>query len=143
MVLKDRRGPADPVPVDLRSDRGEIILGWLTKLTLVLSVLGLVAFDGISLVQARFQAADRAQQAAGAAARAYGSSPDVQKAYEAALLEVAASGDTIAPTEFAIAPDGAVTVTVRRTAPTLVVEKVGPLRPYAEVASSATARRPR
>src|SRR5438552_3888444 len=52
-------------------DRGDIVLGWLTKLIVVLGVLGLLGFDAISLVQSRFQASDRATTAASAAADSY------------------------------------------------------------------------
>ena len=49
-----------------RGDRGDIVLGWLTKLAVVLGVLGVIAFDGIAVVQAHFQASDRATTAASA-----------------------------------------------------------------------------
>jgi len=43
------------------SDRGDIVLGWLTKLVVTLSLLGVVGFDLISLASARFQGEDHAQ----------------------------------------------------------------------------------
>ncbi len=130
MDLKDRAGTADLLCM---GDRGDIVLGWLTKLVVTLAVLGVIGFDLISLGAARFQAEDHAQAAARAANASYRSTPDLQKAYDAALAEVAQHGDTIDPQTFTVGPDGTVTLTLRRTAPTMLVEKIGPARQWAEV----------
>ena len=79
------------------------MLGWFTKLVLVLGVLGLLGFDGISLLRTDFSAADQASTAASAAADAYKNSHDVQLSYNAALAAVAGNGDTIETTTFAVA----------------------------------------
>src|SRR4051794_973027 len=42
----------------VQGDRGDVVLGWLTKLAVVLGLFGLIAFDGIAVVQAHFQASD-------------------------------------------------------------------------------------
>ena len=128
----------------VRGDRGDIVLGWLTKLVVVLAVLGVVAFDLVALGVGRLQAEDRAAAAARAAVSSWSSSKDVQAAYEAALARVAEDGgaleDTIDPGSFRVDPDGAVTLTLRHTATTLVVEKVGPARPWATSSVTTTAR---
>lgn len=121
------------------SDRGDIVLGWLTKLVVVLAVLGVIGFDLISLGTARFQAEDHAQTAVRAASSSYASGRDLQQAYDAALAEVVEHGDTIDPQTFTIGPDGTVTLTLHRTAPTMLVEKVPPLREWAEVARTVSA----
>lgn len=121
-------------------DRGDIVLGWLTKLVVTLSVLGVIGFDLVSLGAARFQAEDHAQAAARAASAEYKSTKDVQKAYDAAFAEVAQHGDTIDAPTFAVGPDGAVTLTLRRTAPTMLVEKIGPARQWAEVDVTLSAK---
>jgi hypothetical protein len=123
------------------SDRGGIVLGWLTKLIVVLSITGLVGFDLVSLGASRLQAEDHAQTAARTAAEAYSGPKDLQAAYEAALAEVVADGDTIDPQTFGFAPDGTVTLTLHRTAPTLLVHKVSALRDYTEVQRTVTRRR--
>ena len=56
--------------------------------------------DGVSLAEARFQAADRANTAASAAADSYRATKDVQKAFNAAYDTVGA-GDTIETKTFA------------------------------------------
>lgn len=124
----------------LQGDRGDIVLGWLTRLTVTLAVLGVLLFDGVSLVAARFQAADAAGLAARAAAEEYRASRDVQRAYDAAYAEVADEGDSVGTTDFAVAADGTVSLTVTRVASTLVVEKVGPLRRYADATATGSGR---
>ena len=138
MALKPQPGGADNCRVTRpHGDRGDIVLGWLTKLTVTLAVLGLLGFDAIALGAGRLQAEDRGNAAARAAVTAYSAERDVQRAYEAALasLEDPVS-DTIDPQSFSVAPDGTVTLTLRHTASTLVLEKVEPVRDWA--VSSAT-----
>ena len=125
----------------MTDDRGDIILGWLTKLVLVLAVLGILGFDAVSLVQARFQATDRATTAASAAAAEYATSKDVQKAYNAAFATTV-DNDTIETDTFAVAADGTVTLRLHREATTLVVSRIPPLRKYAEAVGEGTARPP-
>ena len=139
MHLKPGPPHADQNLMEL-GDRGDIVLGWLTKLMATLAVLGVLGFDAISLVSTRFQAEDHAQTAARTAAETYRSSKNLQAAYDAAVAEVARHGDTIEPTTFTVAPDGAVTLTLRRTASTMLVEKVGPLRDWALVETTVTGR---
>ncbi len=119
-------------------DRGDIVLGWLTRLALTLAVLGLVVFDGVALVAATFQTEDAATSAARAAAESFRSSHDVQKAYDAAYAEVADSGDSVGTKDFRVAADGRVTLSVTRTAHTLVLRKIGPLEHFATRTATAS-----
>lgn len=124
-------------------DRGDIVLGWLTRITVVLALLGVVGFDLVSMGAGRLQAEDDAQSAARAAVTSYKADQDLQRAYEAALAHVAktgAAGSTIAPEGFSVAPDGAVTLTLQHTSPTLVVEKVAPIRSWATASATVTGR---
>jgi hypothetical protein len=143
--LKPPPDRADTLHVDRSShlpagDRGDIVLGWLTRLTVVLALVGLVGFDLVALGVGRLKAEDRAQEAARAAVQSWQQGKDVQKAYEAALASTERLEDTIAPTSFTIAPDGAVTLTVEHTAATLLVEKVGPIRDWATSRATVTGR---
>lgn len=124
-----------------RSDRGDIVLGWLTRLVVLLGLLGLLGFDGISLAQARFQAADRATTAAAAAADDYKVNHDLQKAYNAALATVG-TGDTIETSTFAVTPDGTVTLRLHHEATTLLVGRIGPLARYAQATAAGRGRPP-
>jgi hypothetical protein len=123
------------------SDRGGIVLGWLTKLIVVLSLVGLIGFDLISLGTTRLQAEDHAQAAARAAVEAYSGPNTLQAAYDAALAEVVADGDSIEAQSFSFAADGTVTLTLHRTAQTLLVRKISALREHAEVSRTVTHRR--
>ena len=78
--------------MDLSGDRGDIVLGWLTKLTVALAVVGLVGFDAVALGATRFQAEDHAQTAARVAVESWATDKNLQKAYDAALAAVAADG---------------------------------------------------
>jgi Tfp pilus assembly protein PilV len=120
-----------------RGDRGNIVLGWLSKLVVVLGLLGLVGFDGISLVQSRFQAADRATTAASAAADDYKSNHDLQKAYNAAFATVGGD-DTIETKTFAVAADGTVTLRLHHEATTLLVRHIGPLKHWDNAVETGT-----
>jgi len=122
-----------------RGDRGDIVLGWLTKLVVVLGLLGLVGFDGVALGQARFQAADRASTAAAAAAEDYKTSHDLQKAYNAAFATVS-DGDTIETSTFAVTRDGAVTLRLHHQAATLLVSRIGAVKGWADAVGTGTGR---
>lgn len=146
VVLKPGGAAADNLHVERiehagPADRGDIVLGWLTRLTVGLAALGLIGFDVIALGMGRFTVEDTAQQAGRAAVRAYADTSDLQRAYEAALAEADSAQETIAPTSFSIAPDGAVTLTVDRTSPTMVIEKVPQIRSWATSSATTTVRR--
>lgn len=144
-MLKPGRPGADTLVVDRIAqagapDRGDIVLGWLTRLVVVLGVVGVLGFDAVALGVGRLTAEDRAQQAARAAVQAWAQTPDVQAAYRAAVAEVDPVEDSIPPGGFAMAPDGAVTLTLEHTSTTLVLEKVAPLRTWATSRTTVTGR---
>jgi len=118
-----------------QDDTGAIVLGWLTKLVVVLGVLGLLSFDGIALVRTDFSAADQAGTAASAAADAYKSSHDVQVSYDAALADVAADGDSIETRTFVVGPTGSISLVLHRTAATLWMKDIGPLKGWTDVSA--------
>jgi Tfp pilus assembly protein PilX len=145
VVLKPARPRADIFDVERAAyagppDRGDIVLGWLTRLTVVLALLGVVGFDVVALGVGRLTAEDRAQEAARAAVRTYSATAEVQRAYEAALAEADALEDSIDPTGFTVGPDGAVTLTLQHTSATLLLEKIGPVRDWATSRTTVTAR---
>ena len=120
-------------------DRGDIVLGWLTRLVVFLSALGLIGFDAIAVAQAKFQAADRATTAASAASTSWASSKNLQTAFNAAYA-TAQDGDTIETETFQVATDGQVTLRLHHTATTLLLHRVGALRHFAEAVETGTAR---
>jgi hypothetical protein len=120
-------------------DRGDIVLGWLTRLVVVISVVGLLGFDAIAVAQGKFQAADRATTAASAASSSWTSSKNLQTAFNAAYA-TAQDGDTIETDSFRIAADGTVTLRLHHTATTLLLHRIGALRHFAETVETGTAR---
>lgn len=123
----------------VRGDRGDIVLGWLTKLVVVLSALGLIGFDVIAVVQTHFQAEDRAGTAARAAAEAYQANPSTQRAYDAAYATLDV-GESIETTTFRVTPDGAVSLRLRREATTLLLHRIGPLADRAVAVGTGQAK---
>lgn len=116
------------------------MVGWLTRLTLVLGVLGLLGFDAVALGVGRLSAEDHAQQAAREAVRTWQQTPDIQRAYEAALTETDPAAEVIAPASFSVSDDGAVTLTLTHTSTTLVLSRIGPLRSWATSSATVTRR---
>lgn len=121
------------------SDAGSIVLGWLTKLVVTMAILGLLAFDGIALVVAGFNAADQASTAASLAADDFKTSKNPAQACQVALVEAVKDGDTLNcsdPKAFQINAEGQVTVLLHRTATTLWMHRVSFLKKYTDLTGS-------
>jgi hypothetical protein len=123
-------------------ERADIILGWLIRLVVVLGVLGVAAFDGLSIVATRLSLADTGTLAARAASTTWGREHNVQSAFDAAWAQaVEDDPDTRVETAtFRIDPDATVHLVVRRHATTIVVEHVGWVAHWADVRVGATGR---
>ena len=111
-------------------DRGSIVLGWLTKLAIAMSIVGLALFDTLSIGAAHLGATDDAGTAAEAASASYRMSHDVDAAYQAALETLPSDSETLPPTQFIVSPDGTVNLVLRRTTTTLVADRIGFLKKY-------------
>jgi hypothetical protein len=135
---------ASDVPVRrLSGDTGGIVLGWITRLVLFFSIAGLALFDAISIGTTAMTVADQGSSAAQAASEAWQSgNKDVQTAYNAAVVAAAAQNpaDVIATKDFKIDDDGTVHLTVSRTAPTLIVYRIGPIKSWAHIERHAEGR---
>lgn len=117
-------------------ERGSVITGWLAKLAVTLGVLGVLAFDLISIGASRVGAADDAGNAAIAASQAWEETHDVQQAYNAAVDAAGEHGETVDTKNFVIDPDSTVHLTVRRTAKTVVLGHIGFLAHFTHVAEA-------
>lgn len=136
----DRPGRRQPPVGGRRSgEAGDIVLSWLVKLTVVLSLLGIVAHDGISVMTASFAADDTAQTAAVDATQYWRDSHhDPAGLLAAATSELDPKTYSVDPSQVVANQDGTVTVTVHRTARTLVLYRIGPLAHYAMVSGTAS-----
>jgi hypothetical protein len=117
-------------------DSGEIISGWLLKVAAVLTVLGIAIFDAISIGTTFTTTEDTGNSAARTASEAWTENgKDIQKAYDAALAEAndGGGGYTIDPKTFVVDPNGTVHLTIHRTASTIVVRRIGPIKHWADV----------
>lgn len=122
-------------------DRGDIVLGWLTRVTLALTLLGVVAYDGISVGVARLSVEDTASAASRAAGAEWRTSRDVQRAYDAAVTHALEEDPhSFLPVDtFRVEADGSVRLSVERTAQTLVLRHIGPLAHWAHVRTVGSA----
>ncbi len=122
-------------------ERGDIVLGWLVRLCVVILVAGLVLFDAISVGLAHMSVGDDAQAAAQAAADSWHSHPDAQTAYDAAVAAIAdRPADAAVADSFTVDADGTVRVRVDRTASTLMLFRVHRLAHYAGADATGMAR---
>lgn len=120
-------------------ERGDIVLGWLAQLALVLGVTGLLAVDAVALAQSRVQATDHARTAAEAAQQAYASSHNLQTAFDAAWATLPPA-DTIETGTFTATPDGAVSLRLHHPANLPLLDLVPAVRRWSAAVGSATAR---
>ncbi len=122
-------------------ERGDIILGWLTRIAVGVAMVAVVGFDGLSIGVAHFTASDDADNAANAASTAWHDKPgDMQAALLAAENSVATHGETVVPNTLTIDPDGTAHIKVRRSATTLIVHHIGALRSWTTITAAGSGR---
>ena len=123
-------------------DRGDIVVGWLVRVVASVAVVGVLLFDAVSIGAAKMSVTDEASQAARAASDSWLSRHDQQAAFDAAWAEAVDSNptNTVDTKNFRVEQNGTVHLTVERTAPTLVLRLVGPLRHWADVSGEGVGR---
>ncbi|MDQ6649796.1 MAG: hypothetical protein M3Z02_06730 [Actinomycetota bacterium] len=122
------------------SERGDVVLGWLVRVVLVLAVLSLLAFDSVALVIAHVAVHDDATEAVNAASESWKARPDLQLAYNAAVKSAEGHGDSVESGTFSADPDGTVHLRIHRKATTLLIYRISPLAGYADVSATASGR---
>lgn len=126
----------------LAGERGDVVLGWLTRLLVVISVVGVTLIDGVSVVKAHYGAQGDATSAATAASAAYATRHNKADAYAAALQVAASNDETLDKRKFHVDASGGVTLTLIRTADTVVLDQLPPLRRFGIATSVGTAAAP-
>ena len=123
-------------------DEGGIVLGWLTRVAVVLAIVGIIAFDVISVVTARLAVEDAGQQAALVASDVWSRTHDIQETLKAAEDSATESNalNVVDPATLRVDPDGTVHLRVTRDAPTLVAHYVKPLREMSVVHADSFGR---
>jgi hypothetical protein len=117
-----------------------VVVGWLTKVTVTLAILGVLLFDVSALLIGRVSVADHADTAAQAASDSWRQ----QHSYQAALLaaQVAADSDDVVSDSLVISPDGSVRISLRRDVSTLVVRHIPRVKTFAVVTEIGNAHPP-
>jgi hypothetical protein len=123
-----------------RPDRGDIVLGWLTRVIIALALLGVVVFDGLSLAVAHFAAIDDADSAADSASEAWLATHDLSAALQAAQVSAAEHGETVQQGSLNVDPDGTAHVEITREATTLVVHRIPLLRSLTTITASGSGK---
>lgn len=124
----------------LHDDRGDIVVGWLTKLLVVLALFGLLVIDSASLTKAYFGAQGSATEAAEVARDTYAATKNVDFAYHAALLQSDYSVHELPADQFRVDPrTGTVQLVVRQEATTVLLRHVPKLRDFAVLTASGSA----
>ena len=123
------------------SERGDIVLGWITKLAVGFALAGIVLFDAMSVGTTVSSLADQGSYAAREASETWNASKDLQKAYltASAIASESNKHNVIDPKTFRVDPDGRVHLTISRTATTLVLYRIGPINHLGEVKQDAQA----
>lgn len=110
--------------------------------TAVAVVLVMAVLDTGSVVLTRLAVPDQAREAGYAAAEAVKGKPvDRQTALvalRAARQQAGTDGNTVRARLFIVRPDGRVTLSVRRKAPTLLLHRIPQLKPLARVTETVT-----
>lgn len=120
---------------------GGFVLGWFSKIVVVLAVFGVVAFEAVAIGVAHVQAQDLAAAAARAGSTQFQATKNVQQAYLAASAVATEKGGTIRPEEFEVEPgSNLVKVTVRREASSVMLYRFAATRKWLIVSESARAR---
>lgn len=135
-------GPGSATTRRLDNERGDIVLSWLTKLAVIFGLAGIALFDGISVGVTHSSVADQGSFAAREASETWSATKDLQKAFLTAST-VAAEQDSlniVDPKSFRVDADGTIHLKISRTATTLVLYRIGPLKDLAWVQQDAAAR---
>ena len=121
-------------------DRGGIVLGWLMRVTIVLVLMGVLAFDVFSLAYTNVTTVDDAGIVAGTGAQSLMENPGDQKAAKTVSVAQAEDlGVRMRSRDWWVDESGEVHVTVSRDAKTLALHYIPQLQKYLTVRAVGTA----
>jgi len=119
-------------------DSGGIVLGWLTRLTLVMVLLAILAFELISIVITRVGIEDIGVSAAQQALDEYAANHNADAAFQIASAEAESQGATVAKKSFEIS-DESVTFKLEKVAPSLLLFRTDKTASWTEVSTTVYA----
>lgn len=101
----------------------------LTSVAVILGVVGVGGYDGFSIMSNNVSTENDAQDAAYAASQAWhDDNQNLTMAYQAAVQSVAGKDETVLTKDFTVDQDGTIHLLVRRTAHTILLSRIGPLK---------------
>jgi hypothetical protein len=114
----------------LGSDRGATRVATLSRVFVLLAIIGVFGYDTFACMSTRVSTENDAQNAAYAASQAWHNNPTsttaVETAYQAAVATVAANpAEQVLTTNFTVDTDGTVHLTLTRTAKTVMFGHIG------------------
>jgi hypothetical protein len=110
-------------------DQGAMKLSTLGPLVVILGLLGLTGYDGFSIMSNNVSTESDAQNAAYIASQAWHNDHEnLTLAYQAAVQAVAGKDETVLTQGFSVDADGTIHLLIRRTANTVILSKIGPLK---------------
>jgi hypothetical protein len=117
-----------------------VVVGWLTRVTLTLAVIGVILFDTASLLVGRVSVSDHADAAAQAARDAW----RPQHSYAAAVTAAqgAADNDELVANSLVIGADGTTTLALHRNVSTLILQHIPRAKRLGDVTEVGLARPP-
>lgn len=120
---------------DASSDAGSIVFGWLGRLTLTLTLLGLLCFEVLSIVVTNIGVEDVGQTAGDRALTEFANTGNATTAFLAADEYAASQGAELVKKSFTVSKD-AVSFDLKKTAPTLLLYRFDATAGYAEVTTT-------
>lgn len=116
-------------------DTGSIVFGWLGRLTLILTIVGLICFEVLAILVTRVGLEDIGQTSGDRALTVYADTGDQTAAYLAADQYASSKGATLVKKSFTVSDD-AVSFDLKKTAPTLLLFRVEATAGLAEVSTT-------
>lgn len=126
--------------LDPASQRGDIVVGWLTRIVVILAALGVMGYDAISVTVAKTTATDHAGLAALDGADAWAHTRDLNQTYAAIEASASKYGDTVVPKSLVIDADGTVHIQLCRNAVTLLLHRTDTTRKWTKQCGSGQGR---
>jgi hypothetical protein len=118
-------------------ERGDVIASWLLRLVVTMAVLGLLAYEVLSIVVTEVALDDSAREVARATRDEYRGARSLDRATTIAVAVARTHGAEVT----SVTEDGdALVIDLQKSAPTLVIHRLGPLGDVRTTSASARIR---
>jgi hypothetical protein len=124
------------------SDERGIVLGWIIRIILGIALAGVLLYEGGAVVISSVNADNAARSAAQEAVATFAHSHNLDEAKKDAAKQAAAEGAVLvsfSADSKGVGGQSQATVTVRKTAKTLFIHKIGFLKRFSTTTATSTA----